>query len=103
MEYLTKENFTALAQGVRPLLVEFFDPGSGTCRLFAPGFAVLSEQLMGQVTAARCDIKAQPELAAQFSVMEVPTVLLLRNGREQIRIIGNHSAQVLRNRLRSHL
>ena len=63
----------------------------------------MADQLLGTVTAVRCDIKAQPELAQQLGVTEVPTVLLLRDGAEVCRITGSCSAQVLRNRLRSHL
>lgn len=81
MEYLTKERLELVMQEQRPVLVEWFDPDNGSCKLFAPGFRALAEQLLGQVTALRCDVRTQPELAERFAVAQVPTVLLLKRGR----------------------
>ena len=103
MELLTQSRFQELCQSDVPVLVDFFAAWCGPCKLFAPSFEALAEQLRGQVIACKCDIDQMQPLAARYEIKSVPTVVLLRRGQELARMTGVTSAQVLRNMVRQAL
>ena len=94
----TEENFEQeVLQAEGPVLVDLFAAWCGPCRALAPVLDALAETR----PELRIDVDAQPELAARFDVLTVPTLLLFRSGRLLRRTTGAKTPAELEEFLRS--
>ena len=85
---LTEENFEQeVLQAEGPVLVDLFAAWCGPCRALAPVLETLAEA-RPELRIGKVDVDAQPELAARFDVLTVPTLLLFRSGRLLRRTTG---------------
>ena len=100
---LTAAEFDAGIAGEDPVLVDFWAPWCGSCRLLTPTVERLADDLAGRLRVVTVDVDAAPELAARLDVMSVPTLVLYRSGSEVTRTTGVKSRKVLLDTLDSHL
>ena len=70
------------------VLVDFSATWCGPCKMLGPVIEAIGEQYAGKVLVAKVDVDAEPELARRFGVMNIPTVVFLKNGEEFDRKIG---------------
>ena len=74
---LTKENFSATIEKNAVVVVDFWAPWCGPCRMFAPTFEAVSEQYPN-VVFAKLNTEDQQELAASFNIRSIPTLMVFR-------------------------
>lgn len=80
--FTIQNNFNeTVLQSDEPVVVDFWAPWCGYCRRLSPVVDRLEKQYDGKIRIAKLNIDEEPELAAQYKVDTIPTLILFRNGK----------------------
>ena len=100
--HVTDSTFAAeVEQSSTPVLLDFWADWCGPCHMLAPTLDQLSFELAGVVKVAKLNIDENPLTAGRFRVQSIPTLLVLKSGKEIDRIVGVHPKQDIVSRLKA--
>lgn len=77
---ITNENFESLKNGNLPLVVDFWATWCGPCRAIAPIIEELANEYDGKLVVGKCDVEENDDLAMEFGIRNIPTILFFKNG-----------------------
>ena len=95
---ITKENFEALKSGSQPLVVDLWATWCGPCRMLGPIVSELAKEYDGKIVVGKCDVEENDDIAAEYGVMSVPTLLFFKNGELVNKLVG----AMPKNKLKEH-
>lgn len=86
---ITAQNFDdEVLNSTIPVLVDFWASWCGPCRMLAPSVAQLAENYEGKVKVGKVNVDEEPQLAARFGIMSIPTLIVFENGEIKNQSIG---------------
>ena len=85
---IDNNNFSELVSAGQPLLIDFWAPWCGPCRMMSPVVEELAQEYEGRVIIAKCNVDDAEDVAAQFNIRNIPTLVLMKDGQLVNRFVG---------------
>ncbi len=85
---ITSENFKSYLNGDQPLVVDLWATWCGPCRAIAPIISELANEYDGKIVVGKCDVEENDEIAAEFGVRNIPTILFFKDGKLVDKMVG---------------
>jgi len=80
--------FDNLLTNELPVVIDFWAPWCGPCRMLSPVVDEIANELEGKIVVAKCNVDENQDLAMRYGVMSIPTVVMLKGGTEAMRSVG---------------
>lgn len=100
---ITNSNFSELLATGKPMVLDFGATWCGPCKRVAPIIEALAADYEGQAIIGKADVEEEEDLAMQFGVRSVPTILFFKGGEVVDKQVGAASRQVLEEKLKAIL
>ena len=103
MVQITNEHFESLKNGNLPLVIDFWATWCGPCRAIAPIVEELANEYEGKVVVAKCDVEECDDIAAEFSIRNIPTLIFIKDGAVKDKLVGAVSKAKVEEKIQSLL
>ena len=100
---ITSQNFEEIKKQGQPVLIDFWATWCGPCKRLGPIIGEIAAEYDGKAVIGKCDIEESDELTEQFGIMNVPTVVFLKDGKEVDRVVGLAMKNVYEDKLNALL
>lgn len=94
---------TDVLASTEPVLVDFWAPWCGPCRMIAPQVHELATEYRGRAKVVKLNVDENPETAARYNITSIPTLLIFKNGQVAEKVVGAVSKKTLATKLDNQL
>jgi thioredoxin 1 len=102
ISHVTDQNFASeIGSGL--VLVDFWAPWCGPCKMIAPVLEEVDGEMGEQVKIVKLDVDENPETSAKYGVMSIPTLLVFKDGEQVDKVVGYQPKENLTSLLQNHL
>ena len=77
---ITNTNFQDLVADGKPVMIDFWATWCGPCRILSPTVDEIADEYADRITVAKCNVDDAEEIASQFRIMSIPTLIFLKDG-----------------------
>uniref|UniRef100_A0A7C4GGW1 Thioredoxin n=1 Tax=candidate division WOR-3 bacterium TaxID=2052148 RepID=A0A7C4GGW1_UNCW3 len=88
VKHISDVDFETEVSGDIPVLVDFWAPWCGPCRMLAPVLDSIARRYQGKLKVCKLNTDENPEIPTRFGIRGIPTLIFFRNGQEAERIVG---------------
>ncbi|MHA0856703.1 thioredoxin [Paenibacillus sp. CMAA1364] len=99
---VSDQSFSTEVEGTGMVLVDFWAPWCGPCKMIAPILDELSTDLGDSVKIAKVNVDDNPETASRFGVMSIPTLIFFKDGQPVDKVVGLNSKDALKSMISKH-
>ncbi len=85
---VTNTNISEILSGDKPVMIDFWATWCGPCRMLAPIVEEIAQEYDGKVVVAKCDVDDADEVAMQFRIRNIPTLMFFKGGEMVNRLVG---------------
>lgn len=85
---ITNENFEEYLNGSLPLVIDFWATWCGPCKMISPIISKFAEEFDGKLVVGKCDVEEADEVAAQYGIRNIPTILFIKGGEVVDKFVG---------------
>lgn len=85
---ITNENFKGYAESDKPLMIDFWATWCGPCRQMLPIVEELANEYDGKIVVGKCNVDEADDIAMQFGIRSIPTILFIKNGEVVDKSVG---------------
>lgn len=100
---LTDQNFNEMVGKHNLLIVDFWAPWCGPCRMVSPVITELSQELAGKAVFGKLNVDENPMIASTFGIQSIPTIAIFKNGKAVDGIVGAASKSHILSKLSAHI
>ena len=100
---ITNENYESYKNGSLPLVIDFWATWCGPCRMVAPIIEELANEYDGKVTVGKCDVEEADDIAAEFGIRNIPTIVFMKDGKIIDKIVGAASKSKIEEKVKALL
>ena len=103
MKVATNTNFQELIQDSKLVIVDFWATWCGPCRMLSPILDEVEAEMQDQITVVKVNVDDADEIAGQFRIMSIPTLLFIKNGQVVDKSVGAMPKAALVERIKANL